>query len=79
MTENAFYTIPQENTINPHPKQKTVDPRENLVYGALILKVTEQTFDKIKAFILDETDARLIYQTKSTRYLTIQPITPTPP
>jgi hypothetical protein len=79
MTENIFYTIPQENAIPSQQKQKTVDPHENLLYAAITLKVTEQTWDKIKTFILDQTDARLIYQTKSSRYLTIQPVIPTPP
>jgi hypothetical protein len=51
---------------------------ENSFYAGILVKTTQETFDKIKHYILTQTDANLIYQTKSVRYLKIEPVDPPP-
>jgi len=62
--------------INPKPE---INPIENKCFAGCIIQTTPSEFERIKKFILEETNARLIYQTRNDRYIQIVPATPTTP
>jgi hypothetical protein len=50
-----------------------LNPLESLLFEAHVLKGQPAELDKIKKFILQETNVRLVFQTRSERYLKIVP------
>jgi len=69
-TENQ----PKFNFENSKPQ---INPVENINFAGCILKTTSSEFERIKKFILEETNACIVYQTRSERYLKIVPATVT--
>ena len=51
----------------------TINPSEDLFYAGTVVKTTKLDFERIRNFILTQTNARLIFQTKSEHYLKILP------
>ena len=62
------------NFVNLKP---TINPVENISFAGMTLKTTSSEFERIKKFILEETNTRLIFQTRSEHYLKIVPANPT--
>lgn len=60
--------------IEPKPS-----PEEDIYFGGLVIRATDETHKRIKEFIIKETDAKLIYQKKSVAYLKITPASQEPP
>jgi len=52
--------------------QSTPKPEDDIYFGGFIIRATDQTFKRIKEFILKETDAKLIYQKETPYYLKIE-------
>ena len=72
MTEEQEYGFHFKNS------KPTIDPAENINFAGCILKTTASEFERIKKLVLEETNARIIFQTRSERYLKIVFANPTP-
>jgi len=57
----------------------SIEPSEDIYFGGLVIRATDETHKRIKEFIIKETDAKLIYQKKSVSYLKISPASQEPP
>lgn len=57
----------------------SIEPSEDIYFGGLVIRATDETHKRIKKFIIKETDAKLIYQKKSVSYLKISPASQEPP
>jgi hypothetical protein len=53
----------------------TPQPEQDIYFAGFIIRAPEETIKQIKQYILQETDALLIYQKKSVPYLKIVPAT----
>lgn len=60
--------------IEPKPS-----PEEDIYFGGLVIRATDETHKRIKEFIVNNTNAKIIYQKKSVAYLKITPATQEPP
>jgi hypothetical protein len=65
--------INQKNGSFNFVDSKKLNPLEPLLFEAHVLKGQTDELDRIKKFILEETNVRLVFQTRSERYLRIVP------
>jgi hypothetical protein len=65
--------INQKNGNYNFVDSKKLNPLEPILFEAHVLKGQTYELDKIKKFILEQTNVRLVFQTRSERYLKIVP------
>lgn len=57
----------------------SIEPSEDIYFGGLVIRATDTDFKRIKEFIINNTNAKIIYQKKSVAYLKITPVAQEPP